>query len=241
MSETKRLKIMNGLDIRCSSNSWLGRIIDYMQKMPSNSSSRDLAIEMLFARFLPLVLDRNSPSNRVIAIECAIKCETWAKVIRELWGLNEPTPTYPTVYSLPQIDRGFPLPTAEYGRPQALDLKSRERATNTPSNLSSPEAEIIERKELTSKELTAKAKELEEFEQMLVKTVDSSSSVWSAKDKLVEMQPQDESDWTEAQWKMWDEYTTKQENIIDQQLLGDLADRLKGGSNQSSEGGEVKG
>ncbi len=216
MSETKRLKIMNGLDIRCPSNSWLGRIIDYMQKMPSNSSSRDLAIEMLFARFLPLVLDRNSPSNRVIAIECATKCETWAKVIREVWGLNEPISTYPTVYSLPQIDRALPL-------------------------TSSPEAEIIETKELRSKELTVKAKELEEFEQMLIETVESSSSVWEAKDKLVEMQPQDESDWTEAQWKMWDEYTTKQENIIDQELLGDLADRLKGGSDQLSEGGEVKG
>lgn len=215
MSETKRLKIMDGLDIRCSSNSWLGRIIDYMQKMPSNCSSRDLAIEMLFARFLPLVLDRNSPSNRVIAIECATKCETWAKVIREVWGLNEPTSTYPTVYSLPQIDR-VPL-------------------------TSSPEAEIIETKELTSEELTAKAKELEEFEQMLIETIESSSSVWEAKDKLVEIQPQEESDWTEAQWKMWDEYTTKQENIIDQELLGDLAERLKGGSDRLSEGGKIEG
>jgi hypothetical protein len=55
------------------------------------------------------------------------------------------------------------------------------------------------------------------------------------------MQPIEESDWTEAQWKMWDKYTTKQENIIDQELLGDLADRLKGGSDRLSEGGEIEG
>ena len=236
---TLTIKGIGVLDAPC--DTYLGKVIDYVKQTPFNQNNKGIAIEMLFARFLPLVLERNSPSNRVIAIECAIKCETWAKVIRELWGLNEPTPTYPTVYSLPQIDRALPLTTAECGRPQALDFKSRERATNTPSNLPSSEAEMTETKELRSEELTAKAKELEEFEQMLIQTVDSSSSVWEAKDKLVEMQPQDESDWTEAQWKMWDEYTTKQENIIDQQLLGDLADRLKGGSDQSSEGGEVKG
>ena len=221
MSETKRLKIMDGLDIRCPSNSWLGQIIDYMQKIPSNCSSRDLAIEMLFARFLPLILETSSPSNRVMAIECATKCESWAKVIRERWGLNEPTPTYPTVYSLPQLERNMAV------------------TRNSSANFPAPEAETIEQEELTSEELTARAKELEEFEQMLVKTVESSPSAWEAKDKLVEMQPIDDEDWTEAQWDLWNKYTTKQEDIIDQQLLGDLADRLKGGSEGTSGEEEV--
>lgn len=225
MSGTKRLKVMDGLDIRCPSNSWLGRIIDYMQKIPSNCSSRDLAIEMLFARFLPLVIETNEPSNRAIAIECAIKCETWARVIRELWGLNEPTPAYPKVYSLPQIERDLPLTT---------DLPLN---TNTLSS----GAARAETGKLAPQELAARAKELEEFEQMLMEIVDSSSSVWSAKDKLVEIQPIDDEDWTEAQWDLWNEYTTKQEDIIDQQLLGDLAPQLKGGSGRDSREKEVKG
>ncbi|MDJ0597203.1 MAG: hypothetical protein QNJ72_45825, partial [Pleurocapsa sp. MO_226.B13] len=211
---TLTIKGIGVLDAPC--DTYLGKVIDYVKQTPFNQNNKGIAIEMLFARFLPLVLERNSPSNRVIAIECAIKCETWAKVIRELWGLNEPTPTYPKVYSLPQIERALPL------------------TTNTPSNLPSPEAEMTETKELRSEELTAKAKELEEFEQMLIEIVDSSSSVWSAKDKLVEMQPIDDEDWTEAQWDLWNKYTTKQEDIIDQQLLGDLAPQLKGGSGRDS-------
>ncbi len=190
-----------------------------------NAQNDTVENEIALARFLPLVLETNDPSNRAIAIECAIKCETWARVIRELWGLNEPTPAYPKVYSLPQIERDLPLTT---------DLPLN---TNTLSS----EAARAETGKLAPQELAARAKELEEFEQMLIEIVDSSSSVWSAKDKLVEMQPIDDEDWTEAQWDLWNEYTTKQEDIIDQQLLGDLAPQLKGGSGRDSGEEEVRG
>ena len=237
---TLTIKGIGVLDARC--DTYLGKVIDYVKQTPLHQNNKGIAIEMLFARFLPLVLETNEPSNRAIAIECAIKCETWARVIRELWGLNEPTPTYPKVYSLPQIERDLPLTTAECGRPQALDFKSRERATDPPSNTNtlSSEAARAETGKLAPQEVAARAKELEEFEQMLIEIVNSSSSVWSAKDKLVEMQPIDDEDWTEAQWDLWNKYTTKQEDIIDRQLLGDLAPQLKGGSGRDSGEEEVK-
>ncbi|MGK7952332.1 MAG: hypothetical protein AB4368_26995 [Xenococcaceae cyanobacterium] len=201
MSETKRLKVTDNLDIRCTSDSWLGQIIDYMQNIPSNTNSRDLAIEMLFARYLPLILDKSSPSNRIVAMECAAKCDSWAKVIREVWGLNETTPAFPTVISLPQTEQGLSI------------------GTDTSSNLVLPEEEIKEKKEL------------EKFSEMLQETVDSSSNAWEARDKLAAMEPENEEDWTEAQWELWNEYITQQENIIDKQMLGDLAEQLKSSSN----------
>ncbi len=210
MSETKRLKVTDNLDIRCNSDSWLGQIIDYMQNIPSNTNSRDLAIEMLFARYLPLILDKSLPSNRIFAMECAAKCESWAKVIREAWELNETTPTSSKVYALPQTEQDFT------------------KETNIPSNLVSLEEEVKEKKDL------------EKFEEMLQETVDSSSNVWSAQDKLAAMEPEDEEDWTEAQWELWNEYTTQQENIIDKQLLGDLAEQLKSSSDRFSSGEEDK-
>ncbi len=210
MSETKRLKVTDSLDIRCTSDSWLGQIIDYMRTIPSNCSSRDLAIEMLFARYLPLILDKSSPSNRVVAMECAAKCDSWAKVIREVWGLNETTPAFPKVYSLPQTEQGLSI------------------ATDTSSNLVPPEEEVKEKKEL------------EKFSKMLQETVDSSSNVWSAQDKLAAMEPEDEEDWTEAQWELWNEYTTQQEEILNKQMLGDLAEQLKSSSAQFSEVQEDK-
>ena len=219
---TLTIKGIGVLDARC--DTYLGKVIDYVKQTPLHQNNKGIAIEMLFARFLPLVLETNEPSNRAIAIECAIKCETWARVIRELWGLNEPTPTYPKVYSLPQIERDLPL------------------TTDPPSNTNtlSSEAAMAETGKLAPQEVAARAKELEEFEQMLIEIVNSSSSVWSAKDKLVEMQPIDDEDWTEAQWDLWNKYTTKQEDIIDRQLLGDLAPQLKGGSGRDSGEEEVK-
>ncbi len=220
---TLTIKGIGVLDARC--DTYLGKVIDYVKQTPLHQNNKGIAIEMLFARFLPLVLETNEPSNRAIAIECAIKCETWARVIRELWGLNEPIPTYPKVYSLPQIERDLPL---------TKDIPSN---TNTLSS----ETASAETGKLAPQELAARAKELEEFEQMLIEIVDSSSSVWSAKDKLVEMQPIDDEDWTEAQWDLWNKYTTKQEDIIDRQLLGDLASQLKGDSGRDSGEEEVKG
>lgn len=210
MSETKRLKVTDSLDIRCTSDSWLGQIIDYMRKIPSNCSSRDLAIEMLFARYLPLILDKSSPSNRVVAMECAAKCDSWAKVIREVWGLNETTPAFPKVYSLPQTEQGLSI------------------GTDTSSNLVLPEEEVKEKKEL------------EKFEEMVQETVNSSSNAWEAQDKLAAMEPEDEEDWTEAQWELWNEYTTQQEEILNKQMLGDLAEQLKSSSDRFSEGEEDK-
>ena len=172
-----------------------------MQNIPSNTNSRDLAIEMLFARYLPLILDKSSPSNRIVAMECATKCESWAKVIREVWGLNETTPAFPTVISLPQTKQNY---TEE---------------TDTSSNLVLPEEEVKEKKER------------EKFSEMLQETVNISSNAWSARDKLAAMEPENEEDWTEAQWELWNEYITQQENIIDKQMLGDLAEQLKSSSN----------
>ncbi|MBE9048599.1 hypothetical protein IQ255_30190 [Pleurocapsales cyanobacterium LEGE 10410] len=219
---TLTIKGIGVLDARC--DTYLGKVIDYVKQTPLHQNNKGIAIEMLFARFLPLVLETNDSSNRAIAIECAIKCETWARVIRELWGLNEPRPAYPKVYSLPQIERDLPLTN---------DLPLN---TNTLSS----GADRAETGKLAPQELAARAKELEEFEQMLIEIVDSSSSVWSAKDKLVEMQPIEDEDWTQAQWDLWNKYTTKQEDIIDQQLLGDLAPQLKGGSDRDSGEKEVK-
>ncbi len=75
---------------------------------------------------------------------------------------------------------------------------------------------------------------------MLQETVDSSSNVWEAQDKLAAMEPEDEEDWTEAQWELWNEYTTQQEKILDKQLLGDLAEQLKSSSDRFSSGEEDK-
>lgn len=196
MPATKRLKIDNGLDIRCSSDTPLGQIIDYMQKVPSPYSTRDLAIEMLFARFLPLVLEPSDSSHRLMALECANKCEMWGKLIREHWGLNASSSTFSTVHSIPQVEPDFLL------------------STKTASSLPSVQTEIVKPKKIIYS--------AQEFEQMLQKLVDNASGAQDALQKLAKLKPTNEEDWTETQWDLWDDYSNKQQNSLYGQLLAEL-------------------
>ncbi|WP_019505882.1 hypothetical protein [Pleurocapsa sp. PCC 7319] len=63
--------------------------------------------------------------------------------------------------------------------------------------------------------------ELDKLRQKLQKVVDTSSSAADAKDKLIELQPEKDDSWTEAQWELWEEFANKQETEADKQLLGD--------------------
>ena len=72
--------------------------------------------------------------------------------------------------------------------------------------------------------------ELDKFKQKLQEIVDNASNVNEARKKLVQIQPEEEEDWTEEQWDLWDEYCNKQEDIIHQQLFGELSEQLRGGS-----------
>ena len=90
------------------------------------------------------------------------------------------------------------------------------------------EASSLETNELS--EIEPEENELDKFKQKLQEIVDNASNVNEARKKLVQIQPEEEEDWTEEQWDLWDEYCNKQEDIIHQQLYGELSEQLRGGS-----------
>ena len=89
------------------------------------------------------------------------------------------------------------------------------------------EASSLETNELS--EIEPEENELDKFKQKLQEIVDNASNVNEARKKLVQIQPEEEEDWTEEQWDLWDEYCNKQEDIIHQQLYGELSEQLRGG------------
>ncbi len=90
------------------------------------------------------------------------------------------------------------------------------------------EASSLETNELS--EIEPEENELDKFKQKLQEIVDNASNVNEARKKLVQMQPEEEEDWTEDQWDLWDEYCNEQEDIIHKQLFGELSEQLRGGS-----------
>ena len=89
------------------------------------------------------------------------------------------------------------------------------------------EASSIETNELSA--IEPEENELDKFKQKLQEIVDNASNVNEARKKLVQIQPEEEEDWTEEQGDLWDEYCNKQEDIIHQQLYGELSEQLRGG------------
>ena len=86
------------------------------------------------------------------------------------------------------------------------------------SGLSEKEQPFVE----TERELESSEEDkLEKFRQKLQSVVAGSLSSLNAKERLIELQPERDDSWSEAQWELWEEFTTKQEAEIQKQLLGD--------------------
>jgi hypothetical protein len=196
MAKEKRLKIGAGLELRCSANSPLGEVINYLQKMPLNNL--EMARSTLIARYLPFTLDLSQQEHRAAALACAIECESWGRAIREYCAL-------------PSISNPNPIAVSQNNsvNPELVNGNSSPKEDRS----------IVE----TSKGSATKHEgdELEKFISQLQEIVDSSSSAADAKDKLIALQPEKDDSWTEAQWELWEEFTTKQQTQADKQLLGD--------------------
>ena len=89
------------------------------------------------------------------------------------------------------------------------------------------EASSIETNELSA--IEPEENELDKFKQELQEIVARASGADEARKKLVQMQPEEEEDWTEDQWDLWDEYCNEQEDIIHKRLFGELSEQLRGG------------
>ncbi len=196
MAKEKRLKIGAGLELRCSANSPLGEVINYLQKMPLNNL--EMARSTLIARYLPFTLDLSQEEYRAAALACAVECESWGRAIREYCA----------------------LPSASICNPIAVSQNYSVNPEFAKGNSSPKEDRSFVG---TSKVSAIKQEgdELEKFISKLQEIVDSSSSAADAKDKLTKLQPEKDESWTEAQWELWEEFTTKQETEADKQLLGD--------------------
>lgn len=192
MAKEKRLKIGEGLELRCSVNSPLGEVISYLQKMPLNNL--EVARTTLISRYLPFTLDLSQSEYRATALACAIECESWGRVIREYCAL----PSAP-IYTPIAGSQSYPLVSS------APSLKEDRSASET-SKLSATKLE---------------KDPLDEFKQELQEIVDTSSSAADAKERLTQLQLEKSGSWTEAQWDLWEEIATKQETEADRQLLGD--------------------
>ncbi|BAU67426.1 hypothetical protein STA3757_48480 (plasmid) [Stanieria sp. NIES-3757] len=196
MTKEKRLKIGEGLELRCSANSPLGEVINYLQKMPLNNL--EMARSTLIARYLPFTLDLSQEEHRAAALACAIECESWGRAIREYCAL-------------PSTSISNPISVAQ----------NYSVVPELVNDSSSPKEDRSIIKTTKVSAIKHEEDELEKFISKLQEIVDSSSSAADAKDKLIALQPEKDDSWTEAQWELWEEFTTKQETEADKQLLGD--------------------
>jgi hypothetical protein len=96
------------LTLKAEPESSLGKTIAYIQSSPINNQG--LAVQTLQTRFFPFVVDRNDPKFYETAIQCAIECEAWGRMIREYAGLS--TPSNSVTSSLPQHSP-LPSPTVD--------------------------------------------------------------------------------------------------------------------------------
>jgi hypothetical protein len=139
-------------------------------------------------------LDLSQEEYRAAALACAVECESWGRAIREYCAL--PSASAP-------VSQHYPV-VSEFANSDSCSKENRfYRETNKVSAVKHEEDE------------------LEKFISKLQEIVDSSSSAADAKDKLTKLQPEKDESWTEAQWELWEEFTTKQETEADKQVLGD--------------------
>ena len=192
----KRLTVGEGFELRSLSTSPLGQVIIYLQTIPLNNS--EMARNTLVSRFLPFTLDSSHPEYRSLALACAIDCESWGKAIREYCGL----PSASTgVHSYPLVSSVTPVSST------SLIEESHAVVAN--------QLPVIE----SDEDL------LNKFQQELQAIVDSADGAYEAREKLRKLEPQQESDWTEEQWDLWSEYSSKQRSIVNRQMFGDLGKR----------------
>ncbi|MEM9506784.1 MAG: hypothetical protein AAGA16_03750 [Cyanobacteria bacterium P01_E01_bin.35] len=196
MAKEKRLKIGEGLELRCSANSPLGEVIKYLQKMPLNNL--EMARSTLIARYLPFTLDLTQEEYRAAALACAIECESWGRAIREYCALPSAS-----IYNPIAVSQSYPVAS---------------EVTNS-NNSSKENSSFVERNKVPA--IEHEEHELEKLRRKLQEVVDTSSSATDAKNKLIELQPEKDDYWTEAQWELWEEFANKQETEADKQLLGD--------------------
>ncbi len=192
----KRLTVGEGFELRSLSTSPLGQVINYLQTIPLNNS--EMARNTLVSRFLPFTLDSSHPEYRSLALACAIECESWGRAIREYCGL----PSASTgVHSYPLVSSVTPAPSVS-------STSLMEESHSVVAN----QLPVIE----SDEDL------LNKFKQELQAIVDSADGAYEAREKLRKLEPQQESDWTEEQWDLWEEYSSQQRSIVNRQMFGDL-------------------
>ena len=191
----KRLTIGEGFELRSISTSPLGQVINYLQTIPLNNS--EMARNTLVSRFLPFTLDSSHPEYRSLALACAIECESWGKAIREYCGLPSASTgvhSYPLVSSV--------TPVSSVSSTSLMEESHAVVANQLP---------VVE----SDEDL------LNKFQQELQAIVDSADGAYEAREKLRKLEPQQESDWTESQWDLWEEYSSQQRSIVNRQMFGD--------------------
>ena len=199
----KRLMVGEGFELRSISTSPLGQVINYLQTIPLNNS--EMARNTLVSRFLPFTLDSSHPEYRSLALACAIECESWGRAIREYCGLPSAStgvPSYPLVSSVTPVSS------------TSLMEESHAVVAN--------QLPVVE----SDEDL------LNKFQQELQAIVDSADGAQEAREKLRKLEPQQESDWTEEQWDLWDEYSSQQRSIVNRQMFGDLGKRPQTATDQ---------
>ncbi|MGK7894167.1 MAG: hypothetical protein AB4372_11210 [Xenococcus sp. (in: cyanobacteria)] len=211
----KRLTIGEGFELRSLSTSPLGQVINYLQTIPLNNS--EMARNTLVSRFLPFTLDSSHPEYRSLALACAIECESWGKAIREYCGL----PSASTgVHSYPLVS-----PVAS-----APPVSSVSPAPSVSSTSLMEESHAVVANQLPVVESDEDL--LNKFQQELQAIVDSADGAYEAREKLRKLEPQQESDWTEEQWDLWEEYSSQQRSIVNRQMFGDLGKRPQTATDQ---------
>ncbi len=216
MSREKSITLAKGFQLKGGVDSSLGLVIQYLQQIPENRI--EVGKQTLTTRFLPFVLDKNDPNYLSIALTCATACESWARAIREYSGLP-PGSIYSEVSGVQ-----YPLVSPA---PLVKEISSSVEA-NELSTIKPDQEASIETNELSA--IEPEENELDKFKQELQEIVARASGADEARKKLVQMQPEEEEDWTEDQWDLWDEYCNEQEDIIHKRLFGELSEQLRGGS-----------
>ena len=216
MKKLKTLTVSKDIELKATVGTPLGRVIAYMQSLPY--SQTELARETLMSRYLPFVIDKTDENHIHIVLTCALECESWARAIREYYGLPPAS-----IYSEVSGVQSYPLVSPA---PLVKEISSSVEA-NELSTIKPDQEASIETSELSA--IEPEENELDKFKQELQEIVARASGADEARKKLVQMQPEEEEDWTEDQWDLWDEYCNEQEDIIHKRLFGELSEQLRGG------------
>jgi hypothetical protein len=173
------------LVVRVPPESLLGQAVIYVQNSQFNNQA---ALEETFAaRFLPFAIDKNRPDFQAIAIQCANQCESWARAIREYAGLTGDR----------LVNNSTNNPTRSLADSTVRAIAIQKKEVDKQSN--NDDFPQIKPQNPVDAGAEVKISDLEQFELELEEIITNADSSKLALDALIDIQPDDEEDWTEEQ------------------------------------------